>query len=70
MNKSIFCFGKVQWDKYDLLVALKQNNIPLTDKNAEKLYRAIDEDWLIERMVEAGWEYIHKTIEMEGGWDE
>ena len=29
-----------------------------------------DTEEYAEYCKEAGWEYIHKTIEMEGGWDE
>lgn len=70
MNRSIFCFGKVQWDKNDLVEALERYNIPATDKNVERLYKLIHEDWLVDHMVEAGWDYIYGVIEGEGKWDE
>lgn len=70
MNRSIFCFGKVQWGKNDLVEALERYNIPATDKNVERLYKLIHEDWLVDHMVETGWDYIYGVIEGEGKWDE
>lgn len=63
-------FGEVSWNKYDLVEALKCYNIPITDENVERLHGLIHENWLIDHMVEAGWDYIYGIIETEGGWDE
>lgn len=63
-------FGEVSWNKCDLIEALNRYNIPATDKNVERLYKLIYEDWLVDHMVEAGWDYIYGVIEVEGKWDE
>lgn len=63
-------FGEVYWTKNDLIDAFERYDIPATGENVERLYKLIHEDWLIDHMVEAGWNYIYGIIEGEDRWNE
>ena len=64
-NNLIFrdAFGIVCWTDEDLVEALSDHEIEATEGNISWLRYKCDRDRFIERMIEAGWDYIYAEIE-------
>lgn len=63
-------FGKVRWCEEDLIGALKDQGLPVTENNIAKLSSLCDKHWFTDHMISAGWEYMYNVIDNEDGWDE
>lgn len=64
MSKNMKWFGKVQWCEEDLVSALENEGVPVTEENISTLYSYCNHHGLTDVMIEAGWDYIYNIIGM------
>lgn len=62
-------FGEIAWGKADLEVAFKNNGLPATENNINRLYLICSHHWFKDAMIEAGWNFINSNINNYNNWD-
>lgn len=62
-------FCETSWCEDDLRKALEDCEVPVTEKNVEKLRQFCEEGGLIEAMIQAGWEFMYSKIYRAERWE-